>query len=131
MSSKKRIFLFVQLIAIAVINWLILVQEGFIFRSHWPFTLCFSLFYFHAGSLLTFYVGLQSKIFSKEKANLLGSLNGFILTSFLFLLCFHNCYVKNENTLFYYFLGVFMIFVSILFLFDSRKAYLKYRGGRD
>lgn len=128
MNLKKYTFIFEQIIFILLVNYLILIQEQFIFKTHWLPTFAFALLFFHVGTFSTLYVTITSKEWSREKEELLFDCNIFIYLTFVGLLLYHNCHVKTSNLPMYYAMGIYILINAILFLFETLKSYKKYRS---
>jgi hypothetical protein len=53
MKKQKVKFIITQLLFILIINYLILIDSGFIFKTHWRPTFIFALTYYHVGTFIT------------------------------------------------------------------------------
>lgn len=124
MTLKKIEFIAVQLLALLLVNYLLLVNEGFLYRGHWPISLCLALLYLHTIGFGTLYATFITKEFTPTKRKILVNLFGFGLVSFTALLCFHNCHVKSGNVVMDYGLGIGMIVLSLAFISEMRSNLL-------
>ncbi len=127
MKTQKTKFIILQVLAILTINYLILIDEGFIFKTHWKPTFIFALTFFHLGVFSSLYATIISKSISSEKENFLFNFNMFFYLSFVGLLLYHNCQVQSNNLISYYGIGLFMLFNSIVVLFETFESYKKYK----
>lgn len=122
----KTKFIIEQILFILLINYLILIDSGFIYKTHWLPTFAFAMVFFHAGTFLSLYATITSKVFTKEKEQLLFSFNFFIYLIFIGLLLYHNCQVKTNELMLNYGLGLYMLINAIIFLFEIKASYKKY-----
>ena len=126
MKTKKIKFISEQILFILLFNYLIVIDSGFIYKTHWLPTFVFALLFFHAGTFATLYATITSKAFSKEKEQLLFNFNLFIYLSFIGLLLYYNCQVATNNLVINYCLGLYMLVNAIIFLFETYSSYKKY-----
>ena len=126
MKKQKVKFIIAQLLFILIINYLILIDSGFIFKTHWKPTFIFALTYYHLGTFITLYATLISKNLSKEKEDFLFNFNMFFYTSFIGLLLYHNCQIESNNLVTNYSYGLFILFISVILLSETFSSYKKY-----
>jgi hypothetical protein len=67
MKTKKTQSIIFQILIILSINYLILIAEGFIFKTQWKPNFIFALAFFHFGTFSSLYATFISKILLKEK----------------------------------------------------------------
>lgn len=128
MKTKKTQSLIFQVLIILCINYLILIDEGFIFKTQWKPTFIFALAFFHLGTFSSLYATFISKTLSKEKEAFIFNFNMFFYLSFVGLLLYYNCQVQTNNLMGNYSIGLFMLFISIIFLFETVDSYKKYNS---
>ena len=126
MKTNKIKFILVQLLFIVFINYMLLINDGFIFKTHWKPTFIFALTYYHIGTFITLYATLISKNLSSEKENFLFNFNMFFYISFIGLLLYHNCHIESNNLMENYTYGLIILFMSITILFETIASYKKY-----
>ena len=128
MKTKKTQSIIFQILIILSINYLILIVEGFIFKTHWAPNFIFTLAFFHFGTFSSLYATLISIILSKEKEEFIFNFNMFFYISFVGLLFYHNCLIQTDTLMVNYIIGLFMLFMSIIFLFETVNSYKKYNS---
>jgi hypothetical protein len=128
MKTKKTQSIIFQVLIILCINYLILIDEGFIFKTQWKPTFIFALAFFHLGTFSSLYATFISKILSKEKEAFIFNFNMFFYLSFVGLLLYNNCQVQTHNLMGNYSIGLLMLFISIIFLFETVDSYKKYNS---
>ena len=126
MKKQKVKFIIAQLLFILIINYLILIDSGFIFKTHWRPTFIFALTYYHVGTFITLYATFISKTLSKEKEDFLFTFNMFFYTSFIGLCLYHNCQVEPNDLVTNYTFGLIALFISITLLFETIASYKSY-----
>ena len=126
MKTRKLKFTLQQILMILIINYLILVDEGFIYKTHWLPSFAFAILFFHLGTFSALYATLTSKTFTEEKEQFILNFNFFIYLSFLGLLLYHNCQVATNKLIFNYCFGLFTLTYSIIFLFETYSSYKKH-----
>lgn len=127
MKTKKVKFIIAQILFILLINYLILIDEGFIYKTHWLPTFAFAILFFHVGAFSTIYLAITSKLFTNEKEQFLFDFSAFIYLTFIGLLLYHNCQVKTSDLLINYCLGLYILMNAVYFLFETHNSYKKYR----
>ncbi len=127
MKKQKVKFIITQLLFILIINYLILIDSGFIFKTHWRPTFIFALTYYHIGTFIILYATFISKPLLKEKEDFLFTFNMFFSTSFIGLLLYHNCQVEPNDLVTNYTFGLFILFISITLLFETVASYKTYK----
>jgi hypothetical protein len=128
MKTKKTQSIIFQILIILSINYLILIAEGFIFKTQWKPNFIFALVFFHFGTFSSLYATFISKILLKEKEEFIFNFNMFFYISFVGLLFYHNCQIQTDTLMVNYIVGLFMLFMSIIFLFETVDSYKKYNS---
>ncbi len=126
MKRKKVSFIIEQVLFILFINCLFLIEDDFIYKTHWLPSFAFATVFFHLGTFMSLYVTITSKTFTKEKEQVIFNFNFFIYLSFIGLLLYHNCLVATNTLAINYFFGLYMLANSIIFLFETFSSYKKY-----
>lgn len=126
MKRKKAFFILEQILFIIAINYLFLVEDGFIYKTHWLPSFVFAMVFFHLGTFMSLYATITSTVLTKENKQLIHDFNFFVYISFIGLLCFHNCLVNSGNLILNYCLGTYLLMNSIIFLFETYSSYKKY-----
>ncbi|MCF8423842.1 MAG: hypothetical protein K9H41_05825 [Bacteroidia bacterium] len=126
MKRKKAFFIIEQIVIILLINYLILIESGFIYKTHWLSTFAFAIIFFHLGTFMSLYATITAKIFTKEKEQFIFNFNFFVYLSFLGLILYHNCHVATNDLVINYCFGLYMLANAIIFLFETYFSYKKY-----
>ena len=128
MKTNKNLFIFQQLLMIALFCYFILIEDGFIYRLSWRPSFAFALAFFHIGTLSSLFLTILSKDLSKEKEELLFCFNIFVYNSTLTLFLYHNCQVKTNQLIQNYFFGLLFLSYSLIMLFQTYSAYLIFKS---
>jgi hypothetical protein len=126
MKRKKAFFIIEQIVIILLINYLILIESGFIYKTHWLSTFAFAIIFFHLGTFMSLYATITAKIFTKEKEQFIFNFNFFVYLSFLGLILYHNCHVATNDLVINYCCCLYMLANAIIFLFETYFSYKKY-----
>ena len=126
MKRKKAFFIIEQILIILITNYLILIESGFIYKTHWLSTFAFAIVFFHLGTFMSLYATITAKTLTKEKEQFIFNFNFFVYISFLGLLLYHNCHVATNDLVINYFFCLYMLAISIIFLFEMYSSYKKY-----
>jgi hypothetical protein len=97
MKRKKAFFILEQILLILFINCLFLIEDDFIYKTHWLPSFAFAIVFFHLGTFMSLYATITSKTFTKEKEQVIFNFNFFIYLSFIGLLLYHNCLVATNT----------------------------------
>ncbi len=128
MKRNKILFLLQQILIIASYCYIILYDEGFIFRESMKPTLIFAMAFFHTGTISSFYVTIVSVDFSKQKEEFLFNFNMFIYSGTMTLLMYHNCQMLTTQLIVYYFFGLFTLCYTLYFLLETYNSYIIYKS---
>jgi hypothetical protein len=126
MKRKKAFFIIPQILTMILINYFSLIEDGFIYKTHWQPSVVFVFVFFHFGTVIALYATIKSITYTKERRQMIHNFNFFIYISYIGLLCFHNCLVVSGDLLFNYCLGIFLLIISVIFLFETYSSYKKY-----
>jgi hypothetical protein len=126
MKRKKTSLIIEQILIILLINYLILIESGFIYKTHWLPTFAFAIVFFHLGTFTSLYATITAKTFTKEKEQFIFNFNFFVYLSFLGLILYHNCNVATNDLVINFCFGLYMLANSIIFLFETYFSYKKY-----
>jgi thiamine transporter ThiT len=121
--SNKVSLILEQVIFLGLINYLLLIQEGFIFKDYWLPTFCVSLAYFHLGIFIALYYTLKSKTISIEQYNFLSDYLTFILFGFITFICYHNFHVSSSQLVLNYVLCLCALAFTVVFLYETYSSY--------
>jgi hypothetical protein len=127
MKTKQITFLIEQVLIILVVCFLLLIQEGFIYKASWKSTFIFSLAFFHIGTFASLYLTFVSKTWTPKKEGVFQNFNFFVYLGFISLCLYHNCLIQTDHLPFHYFFGLFTLSFSIVFLFETYFSYIKYK----
>ena len=126
MKTKQTTFIIEQILIILGINYLILISEGFLFKSPWQLTFILALCFFNIGTLSSLYLTIKAKSFSIQKEIFLFNFNLFIYLSFVSLLVYHNYQVRAHSNFLHTSLGLLTLFFVGIFLFETVTSYKEY-----
>lgn len=130
MKSKQNTFIIEQILIILGINYLILISEGFLFKSPWQPTFSLALAFFNIGTLSSLYLTIKAKSFSIQKEIFLFNFNLVIYLSFVSLLVYHNYQVRAHSNFLHTSLGLLTFFFAVVFLFDTVASYKTYNTAK-
>lgn len=130
MKTKKIKSIIGQILIIVFINYLILFDEGFIYKDHWKGTFIFALAFFHAGTFSILYSTFKTIDLTKEKEQFLLDLYPLIYIGFLALLFYHNCQVSSKNLLLNYLLGLFTLMIGVILLCEDYQSFKNYLSNK-
>ena len=128
MKKNKILFLLEQILIMATFCYVILFDEGFIFRESMKPTLIFAMAFFHTGTFLSFYATIQSVDITKQKEEFLFNFNMLIYSGTITLLMYHNCQMLTTQLIVYYFFGLFTLFFTLYFLLETYHSYIIYKS---
>lgn len=131
MKPKKYKLIILQIIAIALVNYLIVFDSGFIYKTHWKPTYIFALAFFHIGTFCSLYASIRCKELTSEKREVIFNYNAFLYLSFLGLLFWHNCQVATDNLALNYGLGLTVLFMAIILLYDTYISFKAYQLSKN
>lgn len=130
MKAKQNTFIIEQILIILGINYLILISEGFLFKSPWHPTFSLALAFFNIGTLSSLYLTIKAKSFSIQKEIFLFNFNLVIYLSFVSLLVYHNYQVRAHSNFLHTSLGLLTFFFAVVFLFDTVASYKTYNTAK-
>lgn len=130
MKTKQITFIIEQILIILGINYLILISEGFLFKSPWQPTFILALSFFNLGTLSSLYLTICAKSFSIQKEIFLFNFNLFIYLSFVSLLVYHNYQVRAHSNFLHTSLGLLTFFFAAIFLFETVTSYKTYNTAK-
>ena len=127
MKTKKITFIIEQVFFIVLVNYLLLFDDGLIFKRALQPDLIFALAFFHLGTFSSLYASIRSKNFSVEKENILFQLNMVFYLGFVSLLLFQKCSYESDSLAVYYGIALYLLLNTTLFLFAAGRSYKKYQ----
>ena len=131
MKPKKYKLIILQIIAIILVNYLIVIDSGFIYKTHWKPTYIFALAFFHIGTFCSLYASMRCKELTTQKREVIYNYNAFVYLSFLALLFWHNCHVATDNLVFNYSLGLPILFMAVILLYDTYISFKVYQLSKN
>ena len=123
MKTNQTTFIIEQILIIVGINYLILINEGFLFKETWQPTFSLALAFFNVGTLISLYLTFTDKSFSILKEIFLFNFNLFIYLSFVSLLICQNSHVISDSNFTISSLGLLTLFFAVVFLFETVTSY--------
>lgn len=131
MKTKQNTFIIEQILIILGTNYLILISEGFLFKSPWQPTFILALSFFNIGTLSSLYLTIKAKSFSILKEIFLFNFNLFIYLSFVSLLIYQNSHVRPHSNFTLSSLGLLTLFFAAFFLFETVTSYKTYNTAKQ
>lgn len=126
--KKKTKFIAEQITFIALVNYLLLFNEGLIYNSYLSANITGALAFFHLGTLSTLLMTIRSKDFSTEKESLLTNVNVFFYLGFITLLLFQKFTKINDQLPLLYAIALILLFLTMNFFLESIRSYHLYRA---
>lgn len=131
MKAKQNTFIIEQILIILGINYLILISEGFLFKSSWQPIFSLALSFFNIGTLISLYLTFTDKSFSIQKEIFLFNFNLVIYLSFVSLLIYQNSHVRPHSSFTLSSLGLLTLFFAAVFLFETVRSYKIYNTAKQ
>lgn len=120
---KKNRFLFEQFINLLGIDYLILINEGFLYKESWLPDFVIAIVFLHIGFFSSIYYTLKLRLITHKLHDVMINYIIFIQLAFITLCFLHNCQVKTENLAFNFFGAVSMLFLTVIYGFEIRTSY--------
>ena len=130
MKTTQTTFIIEQILIIVGINYLILINEGFLFKETWQPTFSLALAFFNVGTLISLYLTFTDKSFSILKEIFLFNFNLFIYLSFVSLLICQNRHDRPQSNFTLSSLGLLTLFFAVVFLFETVTSYKTYNKAK-
>ena len=127
-KTKKNKFLFVQLINLLGIDYLVLIDEGFLYKEKWLPTFVLAIIILHIGFFTSIYYTFKLRLITDKLYDLITNYIIFIQFAFITLCFLHNCQVKTENLAFNFFGATSMLFLTIIYGFEIWTSYQKHKS---
>ena len=131
MKAKQNTFIIEQILIILGINYLILINEGFLFKETWQPTISLALAFFNVGTLISLYLTFTDKSFSILKEIFLFNFNLVIYLSFVSLLIYQNSHVRPQSNFTISSLGLLTLFFAVVFLFETVTSYKTFKTAKN
>ena len=122
---KKHKLLTEQLTILLLIDFLLLINDEFLFKEKWLPTFTFSILFLHLGFFISFIYVIKSKSVTNTLNKILTDYICCILLGFISLCFIHNCQVKSDNLGYNFILALIMLFMAVWFGFDTLTNYKK------